>query len=101
MSTEALLVCVAVLVASEGFFALSEVSLIAANGAAARFLGERRSAWAIAALAPVILIFAEILPKAVARRHADALATAVAYPIRGAMAILTPVVLIASGVSRV
>jgi CBS domain containing-hemolysin-like protein len=72
----------------------------AANEAAARLLGEARSAWAIAALAPFILVFGEFLPKAIARRHPDRLATLVAYPIRAAMTLLSPVVSVAGGFSR-
>jgi len=148
MSTAALFSIIVILVLSEAFFALSEVSLIsanrarlraraaagsgaagcaltllarpekllataligtnlclvsssfAANEAAARILGNERSAWAIVLLAPLILICAEILPKAMARRHADALATAVAYPIRGVMVALTPAVAVAGAFSR-
>lgn len=147
MSTAALLASVAVLVAAEAFFTLSEVSLISANRArlraradsgsgaagcaaallarpekllattltatnlclvgasfagnevAARYLGEPRSAWSIAVLAPLILIFGEILPKAIARRHADDLAAFAAYPIRAAMALLAPAVAVAGGFS--
>ena len=75
-------------------------SSFAANEAAARILGSDRSWWAIFLLAPVILLFAEILPKAMARRHADALAPTVAYPVRAAMAILSPMVAAAGGFSR-
>lgn len=75
-------------------------SSFAANEAAARLLGVERSFWAIAALAPVILVFAEILPKMAARRHADAIAPVVALPVRAAMLLLGPAVAVASGLSR-
>jgi len=73
----------------------------AANEAASRVLGEARSAWAIAVLAPIILMFGEFLPKAFARRHADRIAALVAYPIRVAMLLLSPVVGLAGGFSRI
>ncbi|MBI3451169.1 MAG: HlyC/CorC family transporter [Acidobacteria bacterium] len=71
-----------------------------ANEVAARGLGDARSAWAIVALAPFMLVFGEILPKALARRHADSLASLVAYPVRGAMTLLAPAVAVAGGLSR-
>jgi magnesium and cobalt exporter, CNNM family len=75
-------------------------SSFAANETAARLLGPERSAWAIVALAPVILLFGELLPKMLARRHADALAPVVAYPVRAAMTLLSPIVSAAGGLSR-
>src|SRR5258706_2403322 len=73
----------------------------AANEAASRGLGEARSAWAIAVLAPIILMFGEFLPKAFPRRHADRICALVPYPIRVAMLLLSPVVGLAGGFSRI
>lgn len=73
----------------------------AANEAAARLLGARRSAWALVILAPMILVFAEILPKTMGRRHADTLALVAAWPVRWAMLVLTPAVSLMGALSRV
>jgi len=148
VSTAGLIACIAALLLTEAFFALSEIALIsasrerlrarsdggslaaacavrllerpermlataliatnlclltssfAANEAAARILGGERSAWSIVLLAPFILVLAEILPKMLARRHADALAPLVAYPVRAAMAVLSPAVAVAGAFSR-
>lgn len=76
------------------------IASFATNEVAARLLGEARSAWAIVFLAPAVLVCAEILPKAVARRSSERLATIVAYPFRAAMAILSPVAAAAGAVSK-
>lgn len=148
MSIVALLGSIGALLATEAFFALSEVALVcasrerlraradegssaaaaaidllarperflattlivtnlcvvassfAANEVAARILGEDRSAWAIVAIAPIILVFGEIVPKMLGRRAADLLAPAVAHPVRAAMILLGPAVAVAGGLSR-
>jgi putative hemolysin len=75
-------------------------SSFAANEAAARLIGPERSWWAIAVLVPVILVFAEILPKFLARRYADSLALVVAIPVKATMFVLSPAVALAGGFSR-
>lgn len=75
-------------------------SSFASNELAARTLGPDRSWWAIAALVPFVLVFAEILPKTLARRHADALSPVVAYPVRAAMLLLGPIALSAGAIAR-
>ncbi len=71
-----------------------------ANEMFARRFGPDLSAWAIAMMIPLILLFGEILPKTISRRHAEAISLRVVFPLRLVMFVLSPVVVLASGVAR-
>jgi len=71
-----------------------------ANEMIARRFGPEMSAWAILVMIPLILLFGEILPKTISRRHPEAVALKVAFPLRLAMMALTPLVAITSGAAR-
>jgi CBS domain containing-hemolysin-like protein len=71
-----------------------------ANEMFARRFGPELSAWAIVMMIPLILLFGEILPKTISRRHAEAISLKVVFPLRLAMFALTPVVAVTSGVAR-
>jgi CBS domain containing-hemolysin-like protein len=71
-----------------------------ANEMFARRFGPDLSAWAIAMMIPLILLFGEILPKTISRRHAEAISLKVVFPLRVAMFALAPVTAVTSGVAR-
>lgn len=71
-----------------------------ANELIARRFGTEASAWSILILIPPILLFGEILPKTLARRHAEVIALRTAMPLRAAMALLAPLVAVTSGAAR-
>ncbi|MGH9868429.1 MAG: hemolysin family protein [Candidatus Polarisedimenticolia bacterium] len=71
-----------------------------ANELFARRFGPQASWWAIPAVAPVILLFGEILPKTLARRHAETIALLAAWPLRAIMFVMTPAVAVMSGIAR-
>ncbi|HET6371972.1 MAG TPA: hemolysin family protein [Candidatus Polarisedimenticolia bacterium] len=74
-------------------------SFLANELTASRF-GPEASAWSILLMIPFILLFGEILPKTISRRHPDSVALRVAFPLSVAMALLSPIVAIASAVAR-
>ncbi|HEY3174588.1 MAG TPA: hemolysin family protein [Candidatus Polarisedimenticolia bacterium] len=71
-----------------------------ANEMFARRFGPDLSAWAIAMMIPLILLFGEVLPKTISRRHAEAIALKVVFPLRLVMFAFGPVVAVTSGVAR-
>jgi len=71
-----------------------------ANEMFARQFGPERSAWAIVLMIPLILLFGEILPKTISRRHPEAVALKVIFPLRAAMIVLAPLVSVTSSAAR-
>ena len=71
-----------------------------ANELAAQRFGPGASAWSIVLMIPLILLFGEILPKTISRRHAEIIALKVAWPLRAATVLLSPVVAVTSGAAR-
>lgn len=75
-------------------------SFLANEMFARRFGTEESALLAIVVLGPIILLCGEIVPKTVARRHADSLALAVALPLRAVMLALAPLVSVLSATAR-
>lgn len=71
-----------------------------ANELFARRFGPEASVWAVAMMIPLILLFGEILPKTISRRHAEAIALKTVLPLRVAMMALSPMVALTSGAAR-
>ena len=71
-----------------------------ANELFARRFGPDASVWAVAMMIPLILLFGEILPKTISRRHAEAIALKTVLPLRVAMMALSPMVALTSGAAR-
>ena len=71
-----------------------------ANELFARRFGPEASVWAVAMMIPLILLFGEILPKTISRRHAEAIALKTVLPLRVAMMALSPMVAVTSGAVR-
>ncbi len=72
------------------------VSSAVATAALLPWLGGQASLWATAILTPTMLVFGEILPKALTQPHATAVALRTFYPLRGVAWILAPVVGVAN-----
>lgn len=71
-----------------------------ANEMFARRFGPGASVWAVAMMIPLILLFGEILPKTISRRHAEAIALKTVLPLKAAMLALSPMVALTSGAAR-
>ena len=71
-----------------------------ANELCVRTLGPGSAAWGMLVMIPLILLGGQIIPKSIARRHADRVAPALAWPLTAAMAVLAPLVWAAAAVAR-
>ncbi len=71
-----------------------------ANELCVRTLGPGSTVWGMVVMVPLILLLGEILPKSIARKHADRLAPAVSWPLAASMAALSPLVWAASAIAR-
>ncbi len=61
-----------------------------------KFSPERAALYATLIMSPLVLIFAETIPKTVYRYHADSITFHVAYPLRGASTLLSPIMRLVS-----
>lgn len=79
------------------------VNIVASVFATALFIeifGNRGELYAVLAMTPLLLIFAEVVPKTYSARHAERVSFLVLAPIRFCMYLLLPLAWVVGGVSR-